>query len=87
MVKLQPVLKQILIRPDFQNATTLKPASENCLAKKLFLDLATKPIKHKQKNNSPHFLNRNIYRLEKKQVLVRFEPETFAVPGIFFAPG
>ena len=50
-----------------------------------FLDVATKPTKHSTQKIGHNFLEPEQLPLEKKLVLARFEPRTFAVPGVFDA--
>ena len=67
----------------FENAKTLKLTTVKIVYSKIkqFLGLAIETTKHKQTNNRPKFfLNRNIYRLKKKN---RFDPKTFAFRGVF----
>ena len=67
----------------FENAKTLKLTTVKTVYSKIkqFLGLAIETTKHKQTNNRPKFfLNRNIYRLKKKN---RFDPKTFAFRGVF----
>ena len=40
-----------------------------------------------RKNQSRHFFEVNFNSFKKKQVLVRLEPRTFAVPGVFVTTG
>ena len=46
--------------------------------------MATKQTKHSRLTIGGHFFEKQDFQFEKqKQFLVRFEPTTFAVPGVF----
>ena len=46
--------------------------------------MATKPSKHKQKNNKPtNFFETKPFPFKKKQVLLRFKPRNWAIIGAF----
>ena len=44
--------------------------------------MATKSTKHKQTKSNWNFFEAEFFPFKKKQLLIRFEARTFAVPGV-----